>query len=56
MGKNHSTHSNNYSSGGFTIALAFAVDEMADPLRTDYCVTAFRCSVFLGGIYYYKER
>ena len=45
-----------YSSGGFTIALAFAVDEMADPLRTDYCVTAFRCSVFLGGIYYYKER
>ena len=37
-------------------ALAFAVDEMADPLRTDYCVTAFRCSVFLGGIYYYKER
>lgn len=29
---------------------------MADPLRTDYCVTAFRCSVFLGGIYYYKER
>jgi hypothetical protein len=25
-------------------------------LRTDYCVTAFRCSVFLGGIYYYKER
>ena len=29
---------------------------LADPLRTDYCVTAFRCSVFLGGIYYYKER
>lgn len=26
------------------------------PLRTDYCVTAFRCSVFLGGIYYHKER
>ena len=38
------------------IALAFAVDEMADPLRTDYCVTAFRCSVVLGGIYYYKDR